>query len=198
MASVLKVGVTGGIGSGKTTVCRIFSALGVPVFSADAEARRIMDGDDGIKPEIRKITGEDLYSSGLLDRSRMAELIFNDPGILKKVNMLVHPAVFKGYEAWLVLQDFPYAIIEAAILFESGGYRKVDRIISIIAPEEERLGRVMLRNNLTREQVLDRMRNQIADDDRIKLSDFVIDNSENSMIVPEVLRIHKVLLGLAV
>jgi len=189
--SVRKLGVTGGIGSGKTTVCRVFNVLGVPVFSADAEARDVMDIDTGIMLRINTITGKNLYENGNLDRTELARLIFNNDRILEKVNALVHPAVLSRFREWEKKQEAPYVIMEAAILFESGAFKTVDRILTVVAPMEERVNRVIHRSNLTREQVMERMRNQMDDNQRIERSNYVINNSENDMIIPEILRIHK-------
>jgi dephospho-CoA kinase len=189
--SVKKLGITGGIGSGKTTVGRVFNVLGIPVFSADAEAREVMDIDTGIILRINTIAGKNLYESGSLDRAELARLIFNNARLLDKVNALVHPVVFSRFREWEKKQDAPYVIMEAAILFESGASKIMDRIITVVAPMEERVNRVIHRSNLTREQVIERMRNQIDDSERIKGSDYVINNSENEMIIPAVLRIHE-------
>ena len=188
---VRKIGVTGGIGSGKTTVCRVFNVLGVPVFSADADARDVMDIDTGIMLRINTIAGKNLYENGSLDRTELARLIFNNERLLEKVNALVHPIVFSRFREWEKKQDAPYVVMEAAILFESGAYKIVDRILTVVAPMEERVNRVIHRSNLTREQVMERMRNQMDDNQRIERSDYVINNSENDMIIPEILRIHE-------
>lgn len=187
----MKLGVTGGIGSGKTSVCRVFNILGIPVFSADPEAREIMDNDKGIMRRINSIAGKDLYINGSLDRMEMAALIFNDNTLLEKVNSLVHPVVFDHFKRWEMDQTAPYVIMEAAILFESGASKLVDRITTVVAPIEERVERVIHRNSLSREQILERMRNQMDDDSMIKLSDYVIHNSENDMIIPAILKIHE-------
>ncbi len=186
-----KLGITGGIGSGKTSVCRVFNVLGIPFFSADPEAKMIMDSDISIMKRINSIAGKDLYTNGSLDRMEMARLIFNDNSLLEKVNSLVHPVVFEHFRQWEAKQSSPYVIMEAAILFESGADKLVDRIAAIVAPIEERIDRVKHRNNLSREQVLERMRNQMDDESRIKLSDYVIYNSENDMVIPAILKIHE-------
>jgi dephospho-CoA kinase len=193
--SVLKLGVTGGIGSGKTSVCRVFNVLGIPVFSADPEAREIMDHDESIIENINSMIGRDLYRNGGLDRSVLASLIFNDNSLLEKVNRLVHPVVFKHFDEWVEKQEAPYVIMEAAILFESGANRQVDRVLTVVAPLEERITRVMQRNNLTREQILERIKNQMTDEERTKLSDYVINNSEGDMIIPSVLEVHQSMLS---
>jgi dephospho-CoA kinase len=188
--SGLKLGVTGGIGSGKTSVCKVFSILGIPVFSADPVARDIMDSDSFIIKEINTIAGRDMYTSGELDRKELAKLIFNNTSLLKEVNALVHPVVFDYFRKWEMEQEAPYVIMEAAILFESGASKLVDRVVSVVAPVEERVERVIKRNRLSRKQVMERIRNQMDDAERIKLSDYVIYNSENDMIIPSVLKIH--------
>jgi dephospho-CoA kinase len=186
----IKLGITGGIGSGKTTVCRVFSVLGIPVFSADAEAKKIMEADESVIRRINSIAGKDLYNEGRLDRTGLATLIFNNQPLLEKVNSLIHPIVSDHFKKWTGEQNAPYLIMEAAILFESGASKLVDRIASVIAPMEERVNRVILRSNLSKEQILERMQNQMDDDSRIKLSDYVIQNSENDMIIPVILKIH--------
>jgi len=187
----MKVGVTGGIGSGKTSVCKVFSILGIPVFSADQEAKAIMDTDPAIISVIISATGEDLYSEGALDRARLGYLIFRDEALLKKINSIIHPAVFDRFHKWTAEQSAPYVIMEAAILIESGASGLVDRIVTVVAPEEERIMRVIRRSKLTREEIQNRMRNQMDDDSREKLSDYIVRNSENDMIIPAVLKIHE-------
>jgi dephospho-CoA kinase len=186
-----KLGVTGGIGSGKTSVCKVFTVLGIPVFSADRIARDIMDSDVEVITKINSIAGMDLYSSGSLDRMALASLIFNDSILLEKVNELVHPVVFSSFARWVQNQTAPYVIMEAAILFESGASKLVDKIATIVTPEEERLSRVTLRSRLSRNQVRERMKNQLDDESRMKLSDYVIYNSENDMIIPAIIGIHE-------
>ena len=186
----LKLGVTGGIGSGKTSVCKVFTVLGIPVFSTDRIAREIMDTNENIISQINSIAGKDMYSNGSLDRMALASLIFNNNNLLEKVNSLVHPLVFDQFIRWEMSQTSPYTIMEAAILFESGASKLVDKIATIVAPEEERLNRVTRRSRLSRNQVLERMWNQMRDEARIKLSDYVIYNSENDMIIPAILEIH--------
>jgi dephospho-CoA kinase len=189
--ATLKLGVTGGIGSGKTSVCKVFKLLGIPVFSADRVAKEIMDQDENIKGKINSIAGKDLYRNGSLDRMTLASLIFNNNELLESVNSLIHPLVFESFTCWERNQTAPYVIMEAAILFESGASKLVDKIATIVAPEEERVNRVTLRNTLSREQVLERMKNQLDDQTRIRLSDYVIFNSENDMIIPAILGIHE-------
>ena len=191
----IKIGVTGGIGSGKSSVCKVFSVLGIPVFSSDSVAREIMDNDIRIRQRINTIAGENIYHNDLLDRSKLARLIFNNNLLLGKVNSLVHPVVFDHFRKWELDQQTPYVIMEAAILFESGASLLVDRVITVVAPIEERIKRVICRNDFSEEQIHERIRNQMDDDSRVKLSDYVIHNSENDMIIPEILKIHNDILN---
>ena len=187
----MKLGITGGIGSGKTSVCKVFTVLGIPVFSADPEARRIMNNHPEIILGINKIAGKDLYPDGNLNSGELASLIFNNEAKLKEVNSLVHPVVFQYFLEWAETQTTPYVIMEAAILFESGASELVDRVATVVAPVEQRIARVTLRNKLSKEQITERMKNQMDDDFRIRRSDYVIYNSETDMIIPAILNIHE-------
>ncbi len=189
--SVFKLGVTGGIGSGKTTVCKVFNILGIPVFSADFEARLIMDNNPSVKNNINSAVGRDMYQNGLLDRAELASMIFNDKTLLSKVNSIVHPVVFESFIAWSAKQTAPYVIMEAAILFESGASKLVDRVLTIVTPMEERIERMLRGNKLTRQQILERINNQTDDDTRVRNSDYVIYNSENDLILPAILKVHE-------
>jgi dephospho-CoA kinase len=191
----MKLGVTGGIGSGKTSVCRVFNILGIPVFSADEEAKLVMDADRDVMSKVNYIAGKDLYAGGSLDRKELARLIFNDEKLLQKINSTVHPVIFENFRVWSNLQESEYVILEAAILFESGSSGIVDRIATVIAPVEERIERVIRRNNLTREEVLERIRNQSDDEEKIRQSDFVINNSDTEMIIPAIIKIHEKMLS---
>ncbi len=192
---IFSLGVTGGIGSGKSTVSRIFKVLGIPVFSADDEARIIMDNNKGLRTELANVMGIDLYATGELDRMKMASLIFNDDDLLNKVNRLVHPLVLDWYNEWRRQQDADYVVFEVAILFEAGAEKHVDRILAVTAPLDERIKRVMERNNMSREQVMERVNKQMPDDEIVKRSDYRINNSDNSMIIQEVLDIHRDILS---
>lgn len=194
---VRRLGVTGGIGSGKTTVCRIFRVLGVPVFVADDAAKQLMNSDPDIRKKINEIAGQGLYSGGNLDRMELARLIFNKPEMLKNVNKVVHPVVLRTFDEWAEKAEEPYVIMEAAVLFESRGEAHVDRVVSISAPVEERIERVMGRSELSREQVLERINNQLEDDEREEQSYYVINNADNEMIIPEILKIHSDMLRFA-
>jgi dephospho-CoA kinase len=191
----LKIGVTGGIGSGKTSVCRVFTVLGIPVFSTDNVARDIIDNDLGIRQRINAIAGEDLFPEENLDRKLLAKIIFNDSSLLKKVNSIIHPIVFDRFKKWELDQTAPYIIMESAIIFESGASKVLDKIITIVAPIEERVKRIICRNRFSREQAFERIDNQMDDSSRVNLSDYVISNSENDMIIPDILKIHNEILN---
>jgi len=192
---IFRLGVTGGIGSGKSTVCKTFNVLGIPVFSADEEGRIITDSDPELRDSLNELIGEDMFASGQLDREKLASLIFNDSELLSRVNMLVHPRVLNKYNDWCSRQTSHYIIFEAAILFEAGAEQKVDMTLAVTAPLEERVKRVMERNKMSREQVMERVNNQISDDEIIRRSDFHINNADNEMIIPRVLDIHQKILN---
>jgi dephospho-CoA kinase len=193
---MLKVAVTGGIGSGKSIVCRLFSSLGIPVFNADYEANRLMKEDPDVKKNIISAFGNEVYlSNGDIHRKKLADLIFNDNIALRKINGIVHPAVRKSFFNWAEKQTAGYVIQEAAIIFESGASELFDKIITVYAPEELRIKRVMERDSVSREKVLERMNNQLSDEFKISKSDFVIVNNDIDMLIPQVLKIHNNLIS---
>lgn len=191
-----KIGITGGIGSGKTTVARVFEQLGIPVYHADYWAKEIMNTDPLVKQRLKEIFGNAIYNSeDKADRKRIAEIVFSDKNKLIELNSVIHPAVWLHGENWLKQhEDKPYILKEAAILFESGGNKVVDKVIMVSAPEEIRIERVMKRDNVTREEVEARMANQWNDEKKIALSDFVIVNNDKQLVIPQVLDIHKQLI----
>lgn len=187
------IGLTGGIGSGKTTIAGYFKEMGIPVYIADDGARNVMQSDHVIK-EIKEVFGEELFENNILNRAKLAEIVFNDSDKLAKLNAIVHPAVKQDFELWLKqYTNSSYVIYEAAILFESGRYKDCDFIISVTAPEEIRIERVLKRDNTTREQVLSRMQMQWKDEDRISRSNFVINNVNHKIAREEVVKILKIL-----
>lgn len=192
---MLKVGITGGIGSGKSTVCRVFSVLGIPVFNADVEAGRLQNEDPQIGTELIGIFGSDIYSAeGLLNRKKLASIVFNDSGLLEKLNSIIHPAVHREFEKWIARNsDFPYVIYEAAILFETGSFRNFDFTILVVADEQERIERVSKRDHSRPEDVLQRMNNQMMDKEKIKMADFVIENNDNQLIISQILKLDQLL-----
>ncbi len=193
--SPLKVGVTGGIGSGKSVVCRIFAQLGIPVFGADQEAKRLMDQNPMVQEKLKKWFGNDIYlSEYLLHRKKLAEIIFNDKIALEKVNELIHPLVREEFRLWANKQLAPYVVQEAAILFETGQETKFDHIVVATADIELRIMRVMNRDGITREKVLDRMKNQIPNEVKIQKANEVVICDDNHLIIPQVIAIHNKLL----
>lgn len=188
----LKVGVTGGIGSGKSTVCKIFRLLGAPVFEADLIARQLMDTDEKIRNELINLFGKDVYTSeGCVDRKKLASLIFNNDIQLQKVNELVHPVVRTEFIKWADEQEAPYVIHEAAILFETGFYKMMDFTILISAPEEQRIERVLKRGGIQLEQLKERIQKQWNDEEKRKLASLEIRNADNDMIIPQIIKTDK-------
>ncbi|MES2811000.1 MAG: dephospho-CoA kinase [Bacteroidota bacterium] len=170
------IGLTGGIGSGKTTIARLFQAEGIPVYIADEEAKKILDLPETIE-KVSKEFGNTIIQANKIDRKRLAEMVFNEPEKLKKLNAIIHPLVKKHFDQWVRKQSkFPFVIKEAAILFESGSYKYCDKIITVVASEEIRINRVMNRDKATKEAVQDRIKNQWTDAQRIEKSDFLIEN----------------------
>ncbi|RXQ94418.1 dephospho-CoA kinase [Ancylomarina salipaludis] len=192
MTKPLSIGLTGGIGSGKSVVADFFSLLGVPVYTSDAEAKKLMQTDITIRESLIEVFGDSVYSeSGELNRAELANIIFNDDEALKKVNTIVHPQVRLHYQAWLKEQgQVPYVIQESAILFDTGLYKNFDRIITVTADPEIRIQRVMLRDKCTRQSVLERMSKQVSEQTKIDLSDFVIYNN-SELIIPQIISIHE-------
>jgi dephospho-CoA kinase len=187
------IGLTGGIGSGKTTVANYFSTLGIPVYIADDEAKKIMQSI-GIKELIRNAFGDAVFDGITLNREKLAEIVFNNPEKLAQLNAIVHPAVRMHFENWILNHNkAPLVIYEAAILFESGNYKKCDFIITVIAPLETRIERVIVRDAVSREQVLKRINMQWCDDERIAKSDFVIENINFEKTKLEIVKILKIL-----
>jgi dephospho-CoA kinase len=188
---MLKIGITGGIGAGKSTVAGIFKVLGVPVFDADATAKNILNTDPVLRDQIAASFGSETYKNGLLDKKYLATLVFNNPDQLAKLNALVHPATIAAADKWASsFADRPYIIKEAALLFEAGTYVGLDYIIGVTAPVELRIARVMARDQVSREEVLSRMQHQLDDTEKMQRCDFVIDNNEASLVIPEVLALH--------
>lgn len=194
---MLKIGLTGGIGSGKTTVARVFELLDVPVYYADAVSKLLYQTDPDLMAAIKKHFGEDLYIDGQLDRAKMAALVFNDPEKLELLNQLVHPPTLRDAEAWMKKQSAPYVIKEAALIFESGSAAGLDYIIGVQAPRALRLKRVMDRDKVSREAVISRMDRQIDEDIKMRLCDFLIRNDEQELVIPQVMELHGRLMEMA-
>ena len=188
---MLKVGLTGGIGSGKSTVARIFEVLSIPVYYADEAAKRLMNEDEELKAQIVKLLGDGAYSGGKLDRNYIASVVFNDPVKLEKLNGLVHPATINDANRWFRQQTAPYAIKEAALIFESGAHDLLDFVIGVYTPAAIRIERVMQRDHLSHEEILSRMKNQLEEDSKMGLCNFVITNDEKQLVIPQVMAIHE-------
>ena len=187
------IGLTGGIGSGKTTVANYFKSCGIPIYIADDEARKIMESASIIEA-IKDSFGTDVFENEILNREKLAKIVFNNPERLEKLNSIVHPAVKKHFEQWLLQnQAAPYVIYEAAILFESGRYKDCDLIVTVVAPMKSRIERVIKRDNSTRELVLKRINAQWTDEKRISKSDFIIENISVETTKLEIDRILKIL-----
>lgn len=189
---MIKVAVTGGIGSGKSVVCKIFEKIGIPVFNADFEAKKLINTSRTIHDKLVSLFGAAIYqSNGDIHRKKMADLIFNDNFALQKVNEIVHPEVRKRFIEWTEEQNSPYIIQEAAIIFESKQTQSFDKIITVTAPLELKIERVIKRDQVSKEEVYKRMQSQLPDEIKIAKSDFVIMNDEVEMIIPQIIEIHK-------
>lgn len=187
------IGLTGGIGSGKTTIANHFMAAGIPVYIADDEARKIMQSS-AIIDEIKKTFGSTIFENNVLNREKLSEIVFNNPEKLKQLNAIIHPAVKNHFGNWILNhKNSPFIIYEAAILFESGSYKNCDLIITVTAPLELRIQRVIQRDKTTREKVLKRINMQWNDEQRISKSDFVIENVNPDIAKSEVDKILKIL-----
>lgn len=188
---MIKVGLTGGIGSGKTTVAKVFELLGVPVYYADTATKELYHTNPELMQSLKESFGEEIYRDGLLDRARLASLVFNDPSKLKLLNALVHPLTIRDAEEWMQRQKAPYVIKEAALLFESGSVAGLDQVIGVQAPLSLRIKRVMDRDGVSREEVLARMDKQLDEEIKMKLCDFVIRNNEQELVIPQVIELDK-------
>ncbi len=189
---MLKVGITGGIGSGKSTICKFFELLGVPVYIADSEAKALMNSSPLIRNQLVHIFGREIYLAGPeLDRKKLAQQIFQSPELLKKVNSIVHPPVRKHFLSWLDKQNSCYVVYEAAILFESGFYSMMDFNILVTAPEAERIQRIMNREDTTMEDVTRRIARQWPDQEKMKMADYVIRNNNEELIIPQLIELDK-------
>ncbi len=193
----LLVGLTGGIGSGKTTVAKVFETLGVPVYYADEEAKKLMNEDEELKNKLIAHFGEEVYENGLLRKEVLSGIVFKDAEKLKLLNSLVHPATIAHAEVWHKSQTTPYVIKEAAILFESDAWKYIDYTIGVSSPEALRLQRSMQRDNQSAENIQARMLKQMNEDDKMKRCDFILVNDEQQLLIPQILELHEKLLGLS-
>lgn len=191
----MKVGITGGIGSGKSLACKVLLTMGIPVFVADEEVKKIYDEDTEVKHQLINAFGSNIYKNNLLDRKALAAIAFNNPEMLAKLNAIAHPAVANRFNSWIERQHAPYVVEEAALMFESKANLRMDCIISVSAPENIRIQRVMQRNHCSEEEVRRRMRYQMNEKERNGLSDFVIVNDNESPLLPQLLEVHSILLS---
>lgn len=190
---MLKIGITGGIGSGKTTVCKVFELLGVPVFYADDVAKSIMHTDPILKSGILDAFGQNSYTqSGELNRSYISSIVFNDKHELEKLNSLVHPAVFRAFDTWVLSQkEASYVIKEAALLYESDAYKMCDQSILVISPIETRISRVKARDGISAEDIQLRMNRQFSDEQKMKFADYILSNDEKQLLIPQIIQLHQ-------
>jgi len=188
---MLRIGLTGGIGSGKSTVARIFEVLGIPVYDADTASKKLMAENEELKSKIKNSFGEEAYKDGKLNRKYLAEEVFQKSEKLVLLNSLVHPATIKDAAEWMEKQNAPYIIKEAALIFESGSQKYLDYVIGVKAPLALRLQRTMERDQVTAEEVKARMDQQMDEEIKLRLCNYVIVNDEQQLLIPQVLELHE-------
>jgi len=192
MRRPLQIGLTGGIGSGKSTVAKVFELLHVPVYYADDRSRFILQNNPTVHDKLKAIWGDQVFqANGLVDKKALADIVFNNESELHKLNAIMHPLVAEDYAQWLSVQNTEYVMKEAAILIESGSFKSCDKIIVVSVPEALAIERVKSRDNVSEEQVKARMSKQMSNDEKIKYADFVIVNDGIKMLIPQILEIHK-------
>jgi dephospho-CoA kinase len=193
-SKTLQIGITGGIGSGKSTIARVFSVLGVPVYDADSRAKYLMAHQESLKNDIKEAFGKDAYlEDGSLNRAYLAAQVFNDEQKVKKINALVHPQVAQDYLQWLEQhQDTPYVLREAALMIESGSHKFLDKLITVFAPEDIRIKRVKARDPQRSEQEIKAiMSKQLPEEEKLRLADYVIHNDDSQAVIPQILALHQ-------
>jgi dephospho-CoA kinase len=188
---MLKIGLTGGMGSGKSTVAKVFETLGIPVYYADDAAKELMNTDEGLKQQIKKYFGNDCYTDGKLNRKHLAAIVFNNPEQLALLNSIIHPATITDANKWIAKQKSPYIIKEAALLFESGSNKGLNYVIGVAAPLALRIKRIKKRDGITEEEAMLRINRQMDEEKKIKLCDLIISNNEHEMVIPQVLELDK-------
>jgi dephospho-CoA kinase len=194
---MLKVGLTGGIGAGKSTVAQIFKVFGIPVYQADQEAKRLMQTNTSLIEKIKESFSDKAYVEGILDRKFLSSIVFNDKQKLELLNSIVHPFTIQDGKEWMKKQTSPYAIKEAALIFESGSQGEFDYLIGVFAPTTLRIHRSIQRDQVEREKVLSRMEKQLDESIKMKLCDHVLINNEQTLLVPQVIDLHQKLISLS-
>lgn len=189
---MIQLGVTGGIGSGKTTVCKVLEQFGIPVYNADEEAKKLLDSKAIGQKVIQAFGNSILNTSGTIDRKKLAALVFEDEKKLALLNSIIHPALAVHYSEWLSSKEkYSVVVKEAAILFESGSYKGMDKIVSVYAPQELRIKRAMQRTNASRSEIMSRIKKQLPEKEKMKRSDFVLYNDEKKMLLPQLILLLK-------
>ena len=181
------IGITGGIGSGKSTIAKVFISMGFPVYNSDTRAKELINSNIDVIDSIKQEFGDDIYSSEGLDRKKMASIVFSDSDKLQKLNSIVHPAVGLDFDKWANSQNTSFVLKEAAILFETGIYKSLDKTILVTCPKEERINRVIKRDSATKEAIEARMNSQWSEEKKKELADYIIDNSGEEMVIPQVI-----------
>jgi dephospho-CoA kinase len=195
---MIKIGITGGIGSGKSMVCKVLSLLGVPVYIADKAAKELADNDPEIRSKLIRLMGEDIYTGHVADRSKMASLIFHNKSLLAKVNKIYHEKVIGHFLIWCEqYRHVPYIVHESALLFESQTDKMFDKVITVSAPEEKRIQRVISRKDMNRDKILAIMQNQITEKDKIRFSHYLIVNDDVTLILPQIIALHQTLMAIS-
>ena len=185
-----KIGITGGIGSGKSVVAELLQVMNIPVYNADDASKKILKNNAFIRKELQHLLGNDIFfPNGELNRAKMASQIFNDPELLSQTNTIIHPAVFDDFERWCRQQSSNIVACESAIIFECGLNRRLDQVIMVSAPEEIRIARVAARDCTDKEQIISRMKNQMPDNEKAQLADFIILNDNRQAIIPQIRRL---------
>ena len=191
---MLKIGLTGGIGSGKSTVLLIFKSLGVPVYQADDRAKWLINHNSEIINTLSTEFGEEIYSNDKINTSYLSNIVFKDPAKLNRLNSIIHPKVAEDFLLWCSKQNAKYIVKEAAILIESGAYQQLDKVILVTADLDDRIKRIMIRDQVTEQEVMQRVRNQMSDEEKIPYADYVINNNEEASLINQVKKIHSELL----
>lgn len=193
---MLRVGITGGIGTGKSTVCNIFKCLRIPTFDADREAKKLYDTNKQVKEKVLERFGNSLYQQGVFQPKQLAAIVFQDTNALRDLNDIIHPVVIQESDRWFDAQTSPYAVKEAALLIESGGHTHLDKIILVQAPLEERVQRIILRDNTDAAAVKKRIDKQMPEAEKVAFADFIIHNGQDDFLIEQVKAIHQKILSL--